>query len=108
VAEPFMITTRHAGAAVSQTSAPAGGATKGVNGLALAGMICGIVSVTTFWIPFVFLVSGLAVGIVAVVLSHRGRRGTGSRQALAGLICGYAGIVLSIANAVAGAILFSK
>jgi hypothetical protein len=72
-------------------------------------MICGIVSVTTCWIPFVFLVSGLAVGIVAVVLSHRGRSAeTGRKQALAGLVCGYAGIVLSIANAVAGAILLSS
>lgn len=98
---------------MSETSAQTSGATTGVNGLALAGMICGIVSVTTFWIPFVFLVSGLAVGVVAVVLSHRGRaaarRGAGgAKQALAGLICGYAGIVLSIANSVAGAILFSK
>ena len=98
---------------MSETSAPTSGTTKAVNGLALAGMICGIVSVTTFWIPFVFLVSGLAAGIVAVVLSHRGRaaagRGAGgAKQALAGLICGYAGIALSIANSVAGAILFSK
>ena len=83
------------------------------NGLALAGMICGIIAVTTFWVPFVYLVSGLAVGIVAVVLSHRARsataRGaTGSGQALTGLICGYAGIALSIANGVAGAILFTS
>ena len=83
------------------------------NGLALAGMICGIISVTTFWVPFAYLVSGLAVGIVAVVLSHRGRsaaaRGAGGAgQALAGLICGYAGIVLSIANGIAGAIIFSS
>jgi hypothetical protein len=108
VTEPIMITTRQPGAAVSQTSGPTTDATTRVNGLALAGMICGIVSVTTFWIPFVFLVSGLAVGIVAVVLSHRGRSGgTGRKQALAGLVCGYAGIALSIANAVAGAFLLS-
>ena len=83
------------------------------NGLALAGMICGIIAVTTFWVPFVYLVSGLAVGIVAVVLSHRARSATapganGSGQALTGLICGYAGIALSIANGVAGAILFTS
>lgn len=80
------------------------------NGMALAGMICGIVSVTTFWVPFAYIVSGLVVGIVAVVLSHRGRsaaaRGAGGgKQALAGLICGYAGIVLSLANGVVGVII---
>lgn len=83
------------------------------NGLALAGMICGIISVTTFWVPFAYLVSGFAVGIVAVVLSHRGRsaaaRGEGGAgQALTGLICGYLGLALSLANAVAGAIIFSS
>jgi hypothetical protein len=98
---------------VSHAPSSTSGAATRVNGLALAGMICGIVSVTTCWIPFVFLVSGLAAGIVAVVLSHRGRAGAargegGGKQALAGLICGYAGIALSIANAVAGAILFSS
>lgn len=83
------------------------------NGLALAGMIIGIVAVTTCWVPFAYLVSGLAGGIVAVVLSHLGRaaarRGAGGGgKALAGLICGYAAIVLSIANGIAGAILFSS
>jgi hypothetical protein len=64
-------------------------------------------------VPFAYIVSGLVVGIVAVVLSHKGRsaaaRGAGAgSQALAGLICGYAGIVLSVANGVAGAIIFSS
>lgn len=46
------------------------------NGLALAGMICGIIAVTTFWVPIAYLVSSLAGGIVAVVLNHRARSAT--------------------------------
>ncbi|MCV2491483.1 hypothetical protein OF117_19235 [Geodermatophilus sp. YIM 151500] len=93
------------------SEAPTSGVLPATNGRALAGMICGIISVTTFWVPFAFVVSGLAGGIVAVVLGHRGRslaaRGAGGgKQALTALVCGYAGIVLSIANAVLGAILF--
>lgn len=87
--------------------------TRGSNGLALAGMILGIVSLVTCWVPFAYIVSGLVGGIVAVVLSHKGRaaarRGAGGAgQALAGLICGYAGIVLSVVNGIVGAILFSS
>jgi hypothetical protein len=98
---------------VSEVQQPYDQVQRGANGLATAGMICGIVSVTTFWVPFAYIVSGLVVGIVAVVLSHKGRsaaaRGAGAgSQALAGLICGYAGIVLSVANGVAGAIIFSS
>ena len=83
------------------------------DGLALAGMILGIVSVTTFWVPFAYLVSGLVGGIVAVVLSHKGRTAArhgagGAGQAMAGLVCGYLGIALSIANGVLGALLFAS
>ena len=83
------------------------------NGLALAGMILGIVSVVTCWVPFAYLVSGLVGGIVAVVLSHKGRtaarRGAGGdRQATAGLVLGYLGIALSIANGVAGAVIVAS
>ena len=83
------------------------------NGLALAGMILGIVSVVTCWVPFAYLVSGLVGGIVAVVLSHKGRTAArqgagGGGMAMAGLVCGYLGIALSIANGVAGALLFAS
>ena len=82
------------------------------NGPATAGMVCGIISVATCWVPFLYLLSGLVLGIVAVVLSSKGRKraraGAGSGNlATAGLVCGYIGIALSIANGVAGALLWS-
>ncbi|MGY1749459.1 hypothetical protein [Modestobacter sp. SYSU DS0511] len=79
------------------------------NGLAVAGMICGIIAAATFWVPFLYLLSSLLLGIVAVVLSHKGRSRAaagagGAGFALTGLICGYAAIALSIANGVIGAL----
>ncbi|MQA34211.1 hypothetical protein [Modestobacter roseus] len=79
------------------------------NGLATAGMICGIIAAATFWVPFLYLLSSFVLGIVAVVLSHKGRaraaQGAGGAGfALTGLICGYAGIALSVASGVIGAL----
>jgi len=87
------------------------GATRS-NGPATAGMVCGIISVATCWVPFLYLLSGLVLGIVAVVLSLKGRKraraGAGSGNlATAGLVCGWIGIGLSVANGLAGAILWS-
>ncbi|WP_299957761.1 DUF4190 domain-containing protein [uncultured Modestobacter sp.] len=75
------------------------------NGLATAGMVCGIIAAATFWVPFLYLLSSLVLGIVAVVLSHKARsRAGGAGFALTGLVCGYAAIALSIANGVIGAL----
>lgn len=74
---------------------------KKTNGLALSGMICGIVA-----IPFVCLCGlGFIPGIVAIVLSAIGQRqvrqsnGTmgGSGMAIAGIICGSVSVLLAIA-----------
>ena len=77
---------------------PPTGVPTGTNGIALAGMICGIVSVL-----FAFLVAlvGLILGILGVVFGVVGRNkalqlGVGQGQATAGIATGAVGILLSI------------
>lgn len=74
------------------------------NGLALAAMICGIIS-----IPIAVLVAfgGVALGTVAIVLGFLSRRTEKPKPALAGLITGVIGAVLGIANGILGALLLS-
>ena len=98
---------------MSQTEQRGGQLSHRSNGTATAGMVCGIISVATFWVPVLYLLSSLVLGIVAVVLSHRGRsaaaRGAeGGSPALVGLVCGYLGIALSVANGVIGALIASS
>jgi hypothetical protein len=59
-------------------------------GLGIVLALAGRRGPSRFWVPFAYIVSGLVVGIVAVVPSHKGRsaaaRGAGAgSQALAGL-----------------------
>ncbi len=72
------------------------------NGMAVASMIVGILS-----IPMTFLYCvGLPCGIVAIILGHiaygKARRGeaAGAGLALAGLICGYVSVLLAVGMAV--------
>lgn len=65
------------------------------NGMAIAAMVCGIVSVVLCWLSFV----GLAAGIVGLVLSVMARKKVapgqnGSGMVTAGLVCSIIGIVL--------------
>jgi hypothetical protein len=76
---------------------PSGGAN---NGIAIAAMVCGIVAVTTAWIPFLGIV-GLIAGIVALALGIPAlsrSRATGRRRgpAIAGIVTGAIGIVLGV------------
>jgi type II secretory pathway pseudopilin PulG len=60
------------------------------NGMATAGMICGIVGIVTCWFPFIGLLAGL-LGIVfgAIGMSKAGRLGgVGKGAAITGLVCG--------------------
>ena len=78
------------------------------NGLAVAGMVCGIVAVVTAWVPFI-AVLGLITATVGLALSIPGlarSRQTGSRRGFAiagivtsvcGLVAGVLGIVLTVA-----------
>jgi Protein of unknown function (DUF2510) len=68
------------------------------NGIALAGMVCGIVSLVIGWLPFVGLI-GLVAAVVGLGLSIPGLlrgRETGERKgfAIAGVVTSSAGILL--------------
>ncbi len=62
-------------------------------GIAVAGLVLGIVSIVFFWIP----VFDVLLSIVGLVLSLLGRRSLSRRgMALAGLICSIIGLVLAL------------
>jgi hypothetical protein len=69
------------------------------NGLAIAGMVCGIISIVT---AFLIALVGLITGILALVFGFMGRNravqmgGAGQTQATAALVTGGIGVVLSI------------
>jgi hypothetical protein len=63
-------------------------------GMALAGLILGIIGIIVWLIPFF----GFPVTIVGIILSALGRRSTSRKgMALAGLVLGIVGLVLTIA-----------
>lgn len=67
-------------------------------GLAIGSLVCGIISVVFFWIPWVDILT-LILGIVAIVLAvvagKKAPIGQKSGMAVAGLILGIIGVVLS-------------
>lgn len=81
-------------------------ASSGTNGVAIAAMVIGIVSLLFCWIPFLGLLGGLG-GIVALILGFIGRSkaksaGTGGQgAALTGIITGILALLVSIAVTVA-------
>jgi hypothetical protein len=68
------------------------------NGLAIAGLVCGVIGLVLFWTVWV----GIILGILGVIFgavgmsSARARGGVGRGLGLAGLICGAAAILLSV------------
>ena len=83
-----------------QAPAGPGAATPGKNGLALAGMILGIICVATSWI-WCFIWGSVACGIVGLILSILGSKkaketGIGASKAKVGLICSIIGIIIAI------------
>lgn len=70
------------------------------NGMAIAGMVLGIISAATCWIwclPFIAVGCGI-VGIILSVVAlnqSKAKGGAGKGQAVAGLVCGIAGTVIS-------------
>jgi hypothetical protein len=86
-------------AAVVQNTVIVGGpAVLPNSGLAVAGMIFGIIALLGFWIPFGDIAfSGLAVllSILGFVQVNKGERG-GRGMAITGLICGIIGLIPAI------------
>jgi hypothetical protein len=106
----------------AQPSGPGGGQPPGAwgsssgpraplrNGLGVAALICGILAVLTSWT----VVGGIALGLAAIVLGAfgrgRARRGEADNggTALAGIVLGVLGIVLSGAVIAAGVAIFQS
>ena len=73
------------------------------NGLAVASLICGIVSLVLFCVWFVSVPLGIFAIVLGVIASGKISRGeaTGGGMAKTGLILGIVGIVLSLAAVLA-------
>ncbi|WP_329054821.1 DUF4190 domain-containing protein [Amycolatopsis sp. NBC_01488] len=65
------------------------------SGMAVAGMVIGIVALVTFWVPFVDLVLGfLAIGLSWAGMLQADRPGyTGKGMGIAGLVCGIVAVI---------------
>jgi hypothetical protein len=80
------------------------------NGIALAGMVCGIVGLVTGWVPF-FGVIGIVASIVGLSLSIPGlrrSRDTGERRAFAitGIITSTLGILVGVLGIIFTVVVF--
>ena len=66
----------------------------GANGLAIAGLVVGIIALITAWVPFL----GLGIAVVAVILSILGLRGHKPLKGLAigGLVTGALGLLWAL------------
>lgn len=62
------------------------------NGLCVAGMICGIVSLCGFWVPF----GGIVIAVVGAILSGIGMKQVTQNPMLGGKGMGIAGLVCSL------------
>ncbi|WP_157438861.1 DUF4190 domain-containing protein [Aestuariimicrobium kwangyangense] len=84
------------------------------NGRALTSLILGIVSVVTFLIPWLYLITSLVGGIVAIVLGNdaansleRAPAPNRRSMAVAGRILGIIGTSLAVLSAIVGMLLYS-
>jgi hypothetical protein len=82
------------------------------NGLALAGMVCGIVGLVTGWVPF-FGIIGIVASIVGLSLSIPGlrrSRESGERRsfAITGIITSILGILVGVVGIVLTVLLFRE
>ena len=67
------------------------------NGLAIAGMILGILSLVSFWIVFVSVPLGLVGFILSILgMGQAKTTGTGKGMAVTGLVLSILGIVASV------------
>ena len=70
---------------------------QGGNGLAVAGLVLGILSLVLFWIPFL----GILLGILGLIFGGIGigranKVGKGKGMAIAGLVMGILGILIGL------------
>lgn len=65
------------------------------SGMAVAGMVLGIIALFTFWVPFFDLLLGfLAIGLSWAGMVQAGKPGyTGKGMGIAGLVCGIIAVI---------------
>lgn len=68
------------------------------NGIAIAAMVLGIISLVLFWIPFLGLICGVLGAIFGFVGLGKSNRigGKGKGMAIAGLVCGIIGTLIGV------------
>lgn len=64
------------------------------NGMAIAGLVLGIISIVFCWIPFVGIVAGV-VGLILAVLGRKNCLPTQAGMATAGLVLSIVGLCIS-------------
>jgi hypothetical protein len=71
---------------------------QGGNGLAVAGLVMGILALVLFWIPFLGILLGL-LGLIfgGVGIGRANKVGKGKGMAIAGLVMGILGVLLGLA-----------
>ena len=67
------------------------------NGLAVAGMVLGIITLVLCWVPFLnWLLALLAIVFGAIGIGRAGKVGRGKGMAITGLVCGAVGAILGV------------
>lgn len=80
---------------IPQTGRPGEAVEKKVNGLQVAGLVCGILAICGCWCYGIFsVILGIAGLICSIMGNNRGKHGVG----IAGLACSIIGLVLGIAS----------
>ena len=74
---------------------------KDKSGLAIASLVCGILSLCSWLIPF----CGGPIALAGIILGVLGMKSSKKSMAIAGLVMAAIGIILTIINSIAGAIL---
>lgn len=64
------------------------------NGMAIAGLVLGIVSCALFWIPFLGIVAGI-VGLILAIMSRKNCAPGQTGMATAGLVLAIVGLCVS-------------
>jgi hypothetical protein len=68
------------------------------NGMAVAGMVLGIIALVLCWIPFLnWLLALLGIIFGALGIGRGNKVGKGKGMAIAGLVCGIVGALLGVA-----------
>lgn len=76
---------------------------------ATTSLVLGIISIVLFWVPFLYLVTAVPCGILAIVYGSRARKAGGpdAGRGTAGRVCGIIGLSLCALSAMAGVAMYA-